>query len=189
MNSEGTRELNVGLLLKQGVKYTFILEIISVILMIGSLVAWILNVSGVISALTLEVQVFLLLLGAGLTFIVFMIFIGLFIRFHDRIQNYVVGKGEIKLEIERKETRVILALYGASITFFFIAFVYGYFLIWKYYLTYAIGSSLSLTVFFIALGLFLVSLVIQLVIMSIAKYANHVVRLILEQAEETKEES
>ena len=186
MSSSSVKELNVGLLLKQGVKYTFILEIVSIILMIGSIVAWILNMSGVIGSLSLELQIFLLLLGAGVTFIIFMFFIGIFIRFHDRIQSYVVGAGEIKLDVDRKETRIILSLYGASITFFFIALVYGYFLTWKYYLASIIGGSLSLTVFFMALGLLLISFVLQLVIMSIAKYANHVVRLILETTPESE---
>ncbi|MGQ4915118.1 MAG: hypothetical protein ACP6IU_10295 [Candidatus Asgardarchaeia archaeon] len=179
-------KVDIEIIFRRGVTATIILEIIAGILMIGGFAAWVLNIIGITEWLTFDIQIFLLLLGAGVAFMIFLLFIGIFVRFHDRIQNFVVGRGMIKINMESREARLILLMYGGSITFLFIASVYGYYLIWKFLLASIIGTSISLTVFFFALGMFLVSFFAQLAVMGVSRYANQVLKALLLEEENTK---
>lgn len=178
------RKVDVETLFKWGVTITFVFENIAGILMIGGFVGWLLETTGLTQWIPSDIKIFLLLLGAGIAFLIFLLFIGLFVRFHDRIQNFVIGHGLIKINMESKEARLIFFMYGGSIVFLFIASVYGYYLIWKFLIAPIVQTSISINLLFMAVGLLVVSFFAQLAVMGVAKYANHVLKALLEEKSE-----
>ena len=169
------KTINMEKLFKMSTTVTFILQLVGGIVAIGGLVGWLISASGIVSTLPTDLIILLVLFGAGLAFLIFMIFIGVFIRFHDDIQKIVVGEKLGVLKVNSKESRLITTFLGFAIFFFFVSGVYSYFLLWKYYFVFLIGPSLSLYVLFLSIGLVYIATLAQVALMIVGRYANNLV--------------
>ncbi len=170
---------NLGKVFKTSVTVTFILEILSVIMVIGSLVAYIINTTGIISTIDFDTAILLLLIGGGVTLFVFLLAIGAFVRFHAKIQHFVMGKGIGIVDINGKNVRTVFALYGGGIFFMFAAAIYSYYMIYKNFVIAIVANSLSLTFLFIGFGILYVSVLIQFIIAIVGRTASRIVEEIL----------
>ena len=172
---EKLKTINMEKLFRTSTTVTFILQLVGATVAIGGVVGWLVGISNIISTLPTDLIILLILFGAGLAFVIFMVFIGVFIRFHDDIQKIVVGEKLGVLKVNSKESRIITTFLGFAIFFFFIGGVYSYFLLWKYYFVFVIGESLSLYVLFLSLGLIYIATLAQVALMIVGRYANNLV--------------
>ncbi|MFW9921537.1 MAG: hypothetical protein ACFFED_18195, partial [Candidatus Thorarchaeota archaeon] len=92
--------LDIGGLFRGTATITFVTEIVSAIMMLGSGVAYILSRGTFIQDLDLDLAIFLLLIGAMITLLVFIGAIGFFVRFNRRIQGVVIGRGIGEVDLE-----------------------------------------------------------------------------------------
>lgn len=113
------KTINMEKLFKMSTTATFILQLVEGIVAIGGFVGWLIGVSGIVSTLPTDLIILLVLFGAGLAFLIFMIFIGVFIRFHDDIQKIVVSEKLGVLKVNSKESCLITTFLGFAIFFFF----------------------------------------------------------------------
>jgi hypothetical protein len=150
---------------------TFALELLSILIVIGALVAFAVSNSGLLQVITLDVQVLLLLIASGIAFLILIIFAGFFIRGNDKIQEKILTPRIAHLTRATSEAKALLALFGLSLIFLCSAGIYGYYLLWAYALGPAIGGFLSLTAIAFATGIFLVSLLAQIVIALVGRFA------------------
>ena len=177
---------DMGRIFKESTTITFILEIISIIVIFGALVAYIINSLGLITTIDFDTAVLLLLIGGGATFFIFLLAIGTFMRFHARIQKFVLGKGIGIVDINGKNVRTVLALYGGGVFFIFAAAIYSYYIIYKNYIAAITAGSLSLTFLFIGVGILYISILIQIIIAIVGRSASRIVEEILQ--DEKKDE-
>nr|MDO8134810.1 hypothetical protein [Candidatus Njordarchaeum guaymaensis] len=150
---------------------TFGLELISILVIIGSLVTFLISISGLLQILSFDVQLLLLLIASGVAFLIIIIFAGFFIRENEVIQDKILTPGIFYLSRVTYEARALLALFGISLILFCSAGVYGYYLLWSHVLGLYVGGYLSLTTLFVALGTFFVSLLAQIIIALVGRYA------------------
>jgi len=150
---------------------TFGLELISILIIIGSLVTFLISISGLLQVLSFDVQLLLLLIASGVAFLVIIIFAGFFIRENEVLQDKILTPGIFYLSRVTYEARALLALFGVSLVLFCSAGVYGYYLLWSHVLGFYVGGYISLTTLFVALGTFLVSLLAQIIIALVGRYA------------------
>ena len=173
------REINISLdkLFGRATTITFVSEIMAMVVLIGGLVAYALNFFGLVSWFIAapDIAVFALLIGGGIAFLIFLLFIGFFIKFHDDVQGFVIGKGIGQVDSASGTAKTILIFFGASVTLLTIAGIYGYYLIWKLYLTPLWVDSLSLQVTFIALGWLIASFLAQLATALVGRYAGRLI--------------
>ena len=173
------REINISLdrLFGRATTITFVSEIMALIVLIGGLVAYALNYLGLVAWFIAapDLAVFALLIGGGIAFLIFLLFIGVFIRFHDDVQGFVIGKGIGQVDSASSTAKTILIFFGASAMLLTVGGIYGYYLIWKIYLTPLWIDSLSLQVTFIALGWLIASFLAQLATALVGRYAGRLI--------------
>lgn len=155
---------------------TFALELLSVLIVIGAIFAFVVSNSGVLQVISLDVQVLLLLIASGIAFLILIVFAGFFIRGNDKIQEKILTLKIVRLTRATSEAKALLALFGLSLIFLCSAGIYGYYLLWAYVLGPAIGGYLSLTALSLAIGIFLVSLLAQLVIALVGRFALRAIK-------------
>jgi MFS family permease len=155
---------------------TFALELFSVLIVIGSVTAFIVSNSGLLHVLTLDVQVLLFLIASGIAFLILIIFAGFFIKGNERLQEKILTSKIGQLTRATSEAKALLALFGLALIFLCSAGIYGYYLLWAYFLGPAVGVFLSLTMLAFAAGIFLVSLLAQIVIALVGRFALRAIR-------------
>ncbi len=169
--------IDIGSLFRNSGTITFVIQIISFIVMIGSLAAFF--IGGFLPSIPDNIKILLLLGGIVITLLVFLAAIGVFIRFSRRISNFVIGPGIERVRMDSPRIKAVvytLALLIVTITVFG---VYSWYLI---HMTYLIPlaeqyNSISLLIFGYALGAFFIALLIQIIIAGVGRGAT---KLILE---------
>lgn len=154
------------------VTMTFGLELVSILMIIGSIVSFVVSESGVLQILSLDIQLLLLLIGSGIAFLVIIVFAGLFIRGNEALQEKILTSRIFSLSRVTYEAKALLFLFGMSLVFFCTAGVYGYYLLWTNVFGAYVGGHLSLTVIFIAIGIFFVSFLAQIIIALVGRFAS-----------------
>jgi hypothetical protein len=155
---------------------TFAAELAAILLIIGSLVSYIVGHSGLLQALTMDIQLFLLLIATGISFLILIVFAGLFIRLDDTLRDKILTPRIDKLVRVTSEAKALLALFGLALIFLCSAGIFGYYLLWNYALGSYLGGSLSLTAMFVGVGVILVSLLAQCVIALVGRFASRAVK-------------
>lgn len=115
---------------------------------------------------------FLLLVATGIAFLILIVFAGLFIKWNDKLREKILTPRIDKLIRVTSEAKALLALFGLALIFLCSAGIYGYYLIWNYVLGAYLSGSLSLTVIFFGFGVILVSVLAQLVIAGVGRFAS-----------------
>lgn len=150
---------------------TFALELLAILIIIGALVAFTVSNSGLLQVITIDIQILLLLVASGIGFLILIVFVGFFIRGNERLQEKILTSKIGNLTRATSEAKALLFLFGLSLIFLCSAGIYGYVLLWLYALGPAVGGFLSLTVLSLAVGIFLVSLLAQIVIALVGRFA------------------
>ncbi len=169
---------------------TFALQLISLLILFVAGVVFLLMLSGIWGILVAneDIFIFVLLLGGGFAFLVFVWLIGVFLRFHRRVRRFLVGTGVGDIDADDSASKTILTLFGIAILFVLVAGIYGYYLLWKYILNFwgiAWLTSLGVTgIFFyefglfivwIAIGILIITFVMQILTAAINRYARGLV--------------
>lgn len=177
--SDEVDTLDIGGLFRGTATITFLAEIVSAIMMLGSGVAYILSRGSFIEDLDMDLAIFLLLIGAMITLFIFIGAIGFFIRNNRRIQGVVIGRGVGEVDLSGKGVKTVLALYGLAVGLILIMGVYGFWLAWRYFLAPIAATSLSFFMLSISLGIFVISALIQIIIIALGRTATKVVTTVL----------
>ncbi len=180
---------------------TFGLQLLSFLVLLGAALVFILMLSGIWGILVTNEDffIFILLLGGGFAFLLFVWLLGVFLRFHRRVRNFIVGGGVGHVDADDSATKTALTLFAISTLFVLVAGIYGYYLLWKYFLQpwgaswlTSMGLSgvlfyeLGLLIVFIALGIIIITLVMQLLTLAINRYTVRLVASFDEMSETPK---
>jgi hypothetical protein len=171
---------DIGSLFRSSATITFVIQIVSVIIMVGSLAAYI--VGGFIPTLDEDMRILLLLVGSVLALMIFLAAMSVFIRFSRRIGDVVVGPGIQEVRMDTPRIKTVVITYGVLVALMAVTGVYIWYLIDKNYLApWAEGlNSISMRIFGIALGAFFISLLIQGIIAGIGRSATKVIIEVLD---------
>ncbi len=176
--------LDIGGLFRGTATVTFVIEIVTAIVMLGSIVARIISLSGIIAVIEIDVAIFLLLVGSMITLFFFLAAISFFVRFNRRIGRFMIGDGIHRVNLGKPGVKSVVIIYGIAVGLILFMGMYGYWLLYKYYLITFTVDSLAITVFTIALGIFLLALFIQIVVAAIGRTATTIVRKVLAENSE-----
>ncbi|TXT55287.1 MAG: conserved membrane protein of unknown function [Candidatus Thorarchaeota archaeon] len=178
-DSSDEEKFDVGSLFRGTATFTFVIEIVSLIMLLGSGVAYILSRSGLIETLNPDVAILLLLAGAMITLFFFMGTIGFFIRFNRKISKMVIGVGIGEVDLNRGRVKSVIVLYVLAIGLILIMGMYSYWLVYIYYLVDFVANSLSAFGLVLSFGIFLMAFLLQIVIIALGRTATRVVRAVL----------
>ena len=172
-------ELDIGSLFRGTATITFVAEILSIIMLLGSGAAFVISRSGLIGVIELDVAIFLLLVGAMITLFFFLGAIGFFIRFNKRIGRAVIGEGIGSVDLSSPRVKTVVTIYGLAVGLILIMGMYGYWLVYKYFFASLAETSLSFFGISLSLGIFILALLIQIVIAALGRTATTIIRAVL----------
>lgn len=169
---------------------TFGTQLVSLLVLLTETLVFLLIISGVwgIAINNTDILIFLLLLGGGMAFLVFIWLLGAFLRLNGRIRRAIIGRGVGTVEADSPATKTILALFAGAALFVLCAGVYGYYLLWKYFLNswgQAFLTSFGLfgqplyewgmLIVYFAFGAIIVCFVLQVLSVMVNRVADHLV--------------
>ncbi|MFO7836835.1 MAG: hypothetical protein R6V83_09280 [Candidatus Thorarchaeota archaeon] len=173
-------QVNIKSTFRASATVTFVVQIAAIIIMIGSLAAYLIGYT--VYDLPVDIQILLLLVGSMITLMVFLGAIGLFIRFSRRVSDAVVGHSITKVSLDAPRVKPILVLYGMLIALMGVTGVYVWYLVDQRILSIWAESlnSISLRIFGLALGAFFVAMLIQIIVAMMGRSATKVIVRVLD---------
>jgi hypothetical protein len=178
-SSRKPEPIDVGSLFRGTATITLVVEIVSAIAMLGSLVAYWISHSGLINLIEVDVAVFLLLLGSMVTLFIFLAAIGFFVRVNRRLGQIVMGEGVGSVDLGKRRVKTVIVIYGLAMGLLLIMGMYGYWLLYKYYFAAPAMTSLSFFALVISLGGFIIAFLAQLVVTALGRTATSIIRAVL----------
>jgi hypothetical protein len=171
---------DIGSLFRSSATITFVIQIVSVIIMIGSVVAYL--VGGLLPTLNQDMIILLLLVGSIFALIIFLAAMSVFIRFSRRIGDAVVGPGIQQVRMDTPKIKTVVITYGILVALMAVTGVYIWYLLDKNYLALWAESlnSISMRIFGIALGAFIIALLVQIIIAGVGRSATKVILEVLD---------
>ena len=169
---------------------TFGLQLISFLILLGAGIIFLLMLSGIWGILVAseDIFIFVLLLAGGFTFLLFVWLLGVFLRFHRGVRRVIVGRGVGHIDADDSATKTVLTMFAISTLFVLVAGIYGYYLLWKYSLqpwgaswltslglTGILFYEIGLLIVFIALGIIVITLIMQFLTLAINRYTGRLV--------------
>jgi hypothetical protein len=172
--------INLGSLFRSSATITFVVQIVAVIAMIGSLAAYF--IGDVYFALAGDMQILALLLASIVVLVIFLAAISVFVRFSRRIGDAVVGPGIEEVRMDTPRVKGVVILYAILVILMGITGVYTWYLVDSNILApFATGlNSISMRVFGLALGAFIIALLIQVIIAVVGRSATRVIIEVLD---------
>jgi magnesium-transporting ATPase (P-type) len=170
--------INLGSLFRSSATITFVVQIVAVIAMIGSLAAY--YIGDVYFALTGDMQVLALLLASIAVLVIFLAAISAFVRFSRRIGDAVVGPGIEEVRMDTPRVKGVVFLYSVLVLLMVITGIYIWYLVDARILAPLAGTSLSLRVFGLALGAFFIALLIQVIVAIVGRSSTKVIIEVLD---------
>ncbi len=158
----------------------FVVQIVAVIVMIGSLAAY--YIGDVYFALSGDMQILALLLASIVVLVIFLAAISAFVRFSRRIGDAVVGPGIEEVRMNTPRVKGVVIIYAVLVLLMAITGVYTWYLVDSNFLNpwAASHNSLSLRVFGLALGAFIIGLMVQVIIAAVGRSATRVIIEVLD---------
>ncbi|MHA1480465.1 MAG: hypothetical protein ACTSQZ_03470 [Candidatus Thorarchaeota archaeon] len=171
---------DIGNLFRTSATVTFVVQIISVIIMIGSLAAY--AIGGFLPTLDDDLTILLLLVGSVITLLVFLAAFGIFTRFSRKISNAVIGPGIEKVRMDTPKVKMVVYVYAILIAMMGATGIYIWYLIQKNYLGpwAEANNSISMAIFGLALGAFFIAILIQMIIALVGRSATKVIVEVLD---------
>ncbi|MGV9168830.1 MAG: hypothetical protein ACOC38_02695 [Promethearchaeia archaeon] len=173
-------QVNIKSTFRASATVTFVIQIAAIIIMIGSLAAYLIGYT--VYDLPVELQILLLLVGSMITLMVFLGAIGLFIRFSRRVSDAVVGHSITEVSLDAPRVKPVLVLYGMLIALMGVTGAYVWYLVDQWILSIWAESlnSISLRIFGLALGAFFVAMLIQIIVAMVGRSATKVIVRVLD---------
>ncbi|MFW9795308.1 MAG: hypothetical protein ACFFEE_13455, partial [Candidatus Thorarchaeota archaeon] len=164
MSAPSDDYINLGSLFRSSATVTFVIQIISVVVMIGSLSAYF--IGDLFFALGEDLQILVLLIASILSLLIFLAAMSVFIRFSRRIGDAVVGPGIEEVRMNTPRVKTVVAAYALLVALMGITGIYTWYLVDTNYLAPWAASlgSITMRLFGIALGAFFIALLIQIII-------------------------
>ena len=181
MSSSDEELLDVGSMFRGTATITLVAQIVSAIMLLGSATAYVLR--DYVSLIQPDVAIFLLLVGAMLTLFIFLGAISFFVRFNRRIGRIVIAEGVGEVDLNRPGAKTVVIIYGLAVGFILILGVYGYYLLWIYFLATEAAISLSFFGMSLSVGIFFIAFLVQIVIIVIGRTATTMIRKVLAEDE------
>jgi hypothetical protein len=178
---EAGEPIDVGSLFRGTATITFVAEIVSAIMLLGSTVAYILRDQPWIQNLQPDVAIFLLLLAGMITLFFFLAAIGFFVRFNRRVTSAVISSDIGTVDLSKPRVRTVVVIYGIGVGLILIMGIYGYYLIYTYYLAALAATSLSFFGMTLSLGILVVAFLVQIVIAALGRTAASMIRTVLNE--------
>jgi hypothetical protein len=180
MTASSDDYINLGSLFRSSATVTFVIQIISVIVMIATITAY--TVGDLFFALGEQFQILVLLITGIISLLIFLAAMSVFVRFSRRIGDAVVGPGIEQVRMDTPRVKTVVAAYALLIALMGITGIYVWYLIDSMYLApwAASLSSLSMRIFGIALGAFFIALLIQMIIAGVGRSATKVIIEVLD---------
>jgi len=172
--------INLGSLFRSSATIMFVVQIVAVIVMIGSLAAY--YIGDVYFALSGDMQILALLLASIVVLVIFLAAISAFVRFSRRIGDAVVGPGIEEVRMNTPRVKGVVIIYAVLVLLMAITGVYTWYLVDSNFLNpwAASHNSLSLRVFGLALGAFIIGLMVQVIIAAVGRSATRVIIEVLD---------
>jgi hypothetical protein len=172
--------INLGSLFRSSATITFVVQIVSVIIMIASLAAW--AVGDLFFSLAENLKILVLLVAGIIALIVFLAAISVFVRFSRKIGDLVTGAGIEQVRMDTPRLKLVVGLYGLLVALMGITGIYVWYLVDSIYLAPWAASlgSFSMRIFGIALGAFFIALLIQAIIAGVGRSATKVIIEVLD---------
>jgi len=125
-----------------------------------------------------ELNVLLVLIALGISCLVTLLGIGVFMRVRDKFINYLGS--ETNFPSESLAEKIVLAIWVAAICFFSAAVFYGFLLIYQYQIFPIYGQAIGVIIIFIILGIMIICVILQVFLVIMAKFTKRVVHEILD---------
>ncbi len=172
--------INLGSLFRSSATITFVVQIVAVIIMLGSLTAFF--IGDVFLAFAEDIKILILLLASILSLMIFLAAIGIFVRFSRRIGDAVVGPGIEEVRMDTPRVKGVVIIYGLLIALMGITGLYAWYLVDSNFLVIwaAEYNSISLRIFGVALGAFVIALLIQIIVASVGRSATKIIIEVLD---------
>ena len=170
--------INLGSIFRSSATITFVVQIVGVIAMIGSLAAY--YIGDELFGLPGDMQVLALLLASIGVLVIFLAAISAFVRFSRRIGDAVVGPGIEEVRMNTPRVKSVVILYAILVVLMAITGIYVWYLVDARILTPWAGTSLSLRIFGLALGACFIALLIQVIIAAVGRSATKVIIEVLD---------
>lgn len=171
--------VDVGSLFRGTATITFVVEVVACIMMLGSLAAYIINMSGLIQIVTVQTAALLLMIGGIVTLGFFLITIGFFVRVNRRISRAAIWEGAGKIDLSTRGAKSVLAIYILAVGLVLLLGMYIFYLAYETYLAPIALTSLSIFGFSISFSIFLLALLIQVIVIAVGRTAGPIVRKVL----------
>ncbi len=168
-------DFDIAALFRTSATLTFVIEIVSAIIMVGSVAAF--YIGGALPVLNQDLLILLILVGCIVTLMVFLAALGFFIRFSRKINRIVFPPGVDLIDINKPKVKPIVIIYAALIGVMGVTGIYVWYLVYKNILGpwAAANNSISLQIFSFALGAFCIALLIQIIIALVGRSARKVI--------------
>ena len=170
--------INLGSIFRSSATITFVVQIVAVIVMIGSLSAY--YIADEFLGLNTELRILVLLVTCILALLVFLAAMSVFIRFSRRIGDAVVGPGIEEVRMDTPRVKMVVGAFALLVVLMLITGIYVWYLIDIYVLATYVGTSLLLRLFGYALGAFFIALLVQMIVAGVGRSATKVILEVLD---------
>jgi hypothetical protein len=170
--------IDLGSMFRNSATITFVIEIVSVIIMFGALIGHLLI--GFLPDFGADIQVLVILVVIIIILFVFLAALGIFVRFSRRIGDAVVGPGIQEVRMDTPRVKAVVYIYALLVIVMGILSLWIFWLVYSYVLAPAAGTSIALHIFNLALGAFFVAVLIQLIIAIVGRTATKVIIEVLD---------
>ena len=180
MTASSDDYINLGSLFRSSATVTFVIQIISLIVMIATLATY--TLGDIFFVIGEQLQILVLLIAGIISLLIFLAAMSVFVRFSRRIGDAVVGPGIEEVRMSTPRVKTVVAAYALLVALMGITGIYVWFLIDSMYLAPWATSlgSLSMRLFGIALGAFFIALLIQMIIAGVGRSATKVIIEVLD---------
>jgi hypothetical protein len=171
---------DLGSMFRNSATITFVIQIAAVILMVGSLTAY--AIGDLFFTIADELKILLLLVISIVFLIFFLAAISAFVRFTRKIGNAVVGPGIEQVRFDTPKVKMVVMLYGTLVVVMAVTGFYIWYLVDLYYLApwVAAAGSVALGIFSLALGAFMIALLVQIIIAGVGRSATKIIIEVLD---------
>lgn len=168
-------QIDIGGLFRSSITITFVIQILSFIIMIGSVAAY--TVGGFLPTIDPDIMILLFLLGTVITLFIFLAAINFFLRFSRKISYRVFPPGVDFIELNKPKVKPIMWLYAMTVGVMGVLGIWVWWIIQSRFLTPWAESlnSISLLIFSFALGAFFIALLIQIIIAIVGRTASKMI--------------
>ncbi len=170
--------IDLGSLFRNSATITFVIEIVSVIIMFGALIGHFLM--GFLPEFSSDIQVLFILVVIIIILFIFLAALGVFVRFSRRIGDAVIGPGIQEVRMDTPKVKLVVYLYALLVIVMGILSIWIFWLVYSYFLAPLAVGSIALQLFNLALGAFFIAFLIQLIIAGVGRTATKVIIEVLD---------